>query len=86
METLERVRRGLEGGMLSISIDPSKVHAGARLREDLGLDSLEEVAMELWIEEEYGIAVPNGASDDWLLVSDVVSFIEKAVSEQGCSA
>lgn len=82
MSTFDRLKNGLESDMLAIIVDPTNITETARLREDLGLDSLDEVSIELWIEEEYGIEVPDGASDDWLLVSDIVQFIDRATAHR----
>lgn len=80
MNTFERLKRGFTDGIPGVDVDATQVTEDAQLRADLNFDSLDEVALELWIETEFGLEVPSGASDDWRLVSDVVAFIDRLVA------
>ncbi len=80
MTTFERLKRGFTDGIPGVDVDAAQVTEDARLRADLNFDSLDEVALELWIETEFAVEVPSGASDGWLLVSDVVALIDRLVA------
>lgn len=80
MSTFERLKSGLID-YLGADIDASKVTPDAHLRSDLGLDSLDEACVEMVIEEEFQIDVPDGASDDWHTVADVIAFIDSITTD-----
>lgn len=78
MSTLERLKAGLINHPgIDTDVDRSKITPSASLREDLGFDSLDEVAIELMIEEEFRIHVEVGASDNWRTIADVIAFVER---------
>lgn len=79
MSTFERLKSGL-ADYFCADVDASKITAHAHLRTDLGLDSLDEVCVEMVIEGEFQIEVPNGASDSWNTIADVIAFIEGAAA------
>ena len=56
-------------------VDPSKVTAESRFKEDLGLDSLDGVEIVMAIEEEFGIQIPDSEADNILSVPDAVKYI-----------
>ncbi|GLR55161.1 phosphopantetheine-binding protein [Shinella yambaruensis] len=81
-DVFDRLKSGI-ADYPGIDIDMSKVTRAAHLRDDLGFDSLDEVALELLVEEEFGIFVPVGSSDEWRTISNVVAFVEDAIGSKG---
>lgn len=79
MSTFDRLLAGLDSP--GIDVDLTKVTPEASLRQDLGFDSLDEVCLELMIEEEFHVEVPDGASTTWNTIADVVAFIDAATSD-----
>lgn len=59
-----------------LDIDGEKVTMDARLKEDLGADSLDAVDLIMRIEEEYGIAIDDDAVHKFNTVADVVAYVE----------
>jgi len=51
--------------------------SGDRLREDLGMDSLDEVELILSLEEGFGIEIPDEDAARYRTVQDIVDYIEK---------
>mmetsp|Transcript_4032 Transcript_4032/g.6838 ORF Transcript_4032/g.6838 Transcript_4032/m.6838 type:complete len:137 (+) Transcript_4032:48-458(+) len=56
-------------------VDPSKVSAAARFKEDLDLDSLDAVEIALQLEEEFSIQIPDSEADNILSIPDAVKYI-----------
>ena len=51
-------------------------------RDDLGLDSLDEVELLLDFERVFEIAIPKEAAEKLRTVGDVITLIESAVGEK----
>ena len=51
--------------------------SGDRLREDVGMDSLDEVELILSLEEGFGIEIPDEDAARYRTVQDIVDYIEK---------
>lgn len=45
------------------------------LREDLGLDSLDEVEIVMALEDEFGLVIEDDAAEKWRSTADVVAAI-----------
>jgi acyl carrier protein len=60
-------------------LDSSAVLPGARLREDLGLDSLNVVELELALEESFGLGDTHLNGNDWVSVVDVTDVVAALV-------
>lgn len=56
---------------------PGEVVSTARLREDLGADSLDVVELTVAFEEEFGIEIPDDAAARVATVGDIEDFIER---------
>jgi acyl carrier protein len=79
MSNLERIQKIIVDHFgLSVSI----VTEQALLRNDLMLDSLDDVELELALQDEFLIGVETGSSDDWLTVGDIVAFVNRAVADR----
>ena len=59
-----------------LDLDPSEITMDSTLLEDLGADSIELVDLVMSVEEEYGIEVPDDATEGIRTVGDAVRFIE----------
>lgn len=62
-----------------LDLEESEITMDSTLLEDLGADSIELVDLVMSIEDEYGIEVPDDATDDIRTVGDAVRFIENLV-------
>ena len=56
--------------------DASLITMEARIKEDLGADSLDVLQLLMEIEEEYDITVPDEKLADFQTVGDVVAFLQ----------
>ena len=75
METMyERVQAILAK---QLRVDPARVVPEARIKKDLGADSLDILQLLMRIEDKYGITIPDEALATFETVSDVVTYLEK---------
>jgi acyl carrier protein len=56
--------------------DKSKVVPSASFINDLGADSLDIVELVMELEKEYGMVIPDDATEKMLTVGDAIKFIE----------
>lgn len=61
-----------------MDMDVADVNPQSRLVEDLGIDSLDAVALVLSAEEEFGIDVDEAALEHFATVKDIAAYIAKA--------
>jgi acyl carrier protein len=59
-----------------LGVDPSKVNAEARFREDLEADSLDLVELIMKIEEEFGGDISDEEAQKITTVGEVVTYID----------
>ncbi|KAF7307001.1 Acyl carrier protein [Mycena indigotica] len=57
-------------------VDPSKLTATASFTNDLGLDSLDVVEVQMAIEEEFSIEIPDAEADEIHTVSQAIDYIK----------
>ena len=62
-------------------IDETKIVPGARLTEDLEIDSLTKVELALAMEDSFGCYLPDEELQTIVTVSDAVSLIESKLKE-----
>jgi acyl carrier protein len=62
-----------------LEIDPSQVHEGSRLREDLGMDSLGSLELLSSISEELGIHLDIDDAMDIVTFQDACAFVERSM-------
>ena len=75
METMfERVRAILAR---QLRVDPERIVPEARIKKDLGADSLDILQLLMRIEDNYGITIPDEALATFETVGDVVAYLEK---------
>lgn len=60
----------------------SQVVAGARLREDLDLDSLDAADMLVAIEKKFGIRLDDEVARQFRTVGDIHEYVRKLVTEK----
>ncbi len=61
------------------NVDEEEVKPEARLREDLGIDSIYAVELTLQLEEIYGVVIAYEEIEHLKTVSDLVNLVEKKV-------
>ncbi len=61
------------------NVDEEEVKPEARLREDLGIDSIYAVELTLQLEEIYGVVIEYEEIEHLLTVDDLVKLVEKKV-------
>ncbi len=59
-----------------VNVDLDEVTADTKLREDLGIDSLDMASIACEVEEEFEVEIPDDAVYNVITVGDVISFIE----------
>ena len=60
-----------------LRVDPGRVVPEARIKKDLGADSVDILQLMIRIEDRYGIAVPDEEAAAFETVADVVAYLEK---------
>ncbi len=73
MNTFEKVQKLIAQ---QFNIDPSQVTMETDLVKDLGVDSLDIAELIMTLEEEYGLTVPDEMANDFLVVGNIVKFID----------
>ena len=61
-----------------LGVDAEKVVDNADFIDDLGADSLDRVELVMAFEEEFGVEIPDDATESIVTVGDAVKFIDKA--------
>ena len=62
-----------------LDIDPESITLETNLQKDLEADSLDAVEIVMAIEEEFSIETPEDSMDEFLVVSNIVRFIEESL-------
>ncbi len=73
MNTFEKVQKLIAQ---QFNIEPSQVTMETDLVKDLGVDSLDIAELIMTLEEEYGLTVPDEMANDFLVVGNIVKFID----------
>lgn len=79
MTTRERMEKVMTD-VFSGDIDASSVSDSARLKEDLGMNSVAMLYMALGLESEFGIKFVNTDFAGLITVADVIACIESKLS------
>jgi len=61
------------------NVDEEEVKPEAKLRDDLGIDSIYAVELTLQLEEIYGVVIEYEEIEHLLTVDDLVKLVEKKV-------
>ncbi len=59
----------------TLGCDEEAVVLTADIKEDLGADSLDAVELNMALEEEFGISIPDEALVNFVTVQDIVDYI-----------
>ncbi len=62
-----------------LNCDEAKVTMDAKLKDDLGADSIDAVQIVMEIEDEFKITVDDSQAESMTTVGDVVKYIENNV-------
>lgn len=62
----------------NLGVEPKAVTPEAALLDDLGADSLDIIELVLYVEEEFGVEIPDEVSDGILTVKDLIEAVEAA--------
>ena len=73
MELFEQVKEVIVD---TLNCTPEEVTPEARLAEDLGADSLDAVELNMALEDETGLAIPDGEMEKMKTVKDIVDYLE----------
>ena len=73
MDVFETVRKAIVD---ELSIDPNKVTLEAKLKDDLGADSIDAVQIIMDLEDAFGIEIDEDNAGAMETVGDVVKYIE----------
>lgn len=63
-----------------LEIDETKISEDARLKEDLGIDSLEIVDVVVFVDETFGFRMKPADFKDLVTVAQFCQFIEEQVA------
>ncbi len=66
-----------------LAVAPSQVAAEARLKEDLGADSLHKVEIAMNLEEEFELSIPDMDWDAVSTVDDIYDAVAKLLDQMG---
>jgi len=81
--TIEWIRDHVVATLSTIlRVEVSCIYPEARLREELGADSLDLVEMVIALEDELGIRISDGEARYIATVADVIIFIDKKLQEK----
>jgi len=64
----------------ALKLDVSKIMLEANLKDDLGIDSLDAVELIIELEEQFDIEISDDEATKFVVVSDIVNFLESKVS------
>ncbi len=62
-----------------LDIDPQTITPDTDVQKDLEADSLDAVEIIVAIEDEFGIDTPEDSMEEFLVVRNIVQFIEEAL-------
>jgi acyl carrier protein len=80
----DHIREKIREIVASVTVSElDEVSAGARLKEDLGVDSLLSIELMLLINEEFGIEIPDKEFAKVLTVDEAVPVVQSYCSSSG---
>ena len=60
-----------------LKVSPDKMTLEAKIKDDLGADSLDILQLLMTMEEDYGIVIPDEELGTFSTVGDIVNFLDK---------
>lgn len=80
--TADQIRTRIKELVASLTErEPDEVLDTARLKEDLGVDSLLAIELMLVIDKKFGIDIPEEEFDQLLTVDDAVPVVQRHLAE-----
>lgn len=79
-ERKDEILEGIRSHLAERGIDVAGVKPGARIAEDLDLDSLDTVELTLGLEQRFGVEIPDEEAEGLVTVDDVISLIENKLA------
>ncbi len=70
----ERVKEIIVG---TVACDEAVVTMEARIKEDIGLDSLDAMELSMELEEAFGLTIEEEALSKFVTVEDIVTYIDR---------
>ena len=64
-----------------LRVAPERITLDAKIKKDLGADSIDILQLLMRIEDQYGIVIPDQALATFDTVGDVVSYLEAREKE-----
>ncbi|MDP9071722.1 MAG: phosphopantetheine-binding protein [Actinomycetota bacterium] len=68
-----------------LEVDPARLLTGARLGEDLCLDSLAAIELTMVIEDEFDVALPDEETSGLRTFGDLVALVSGRVTQRAAS-
>lgn len=65
------------------SLDPATVTPGSRMKDELGIDSLDGMSIIFDLENAFGIEIPEDAAQRAVTVGELIDGIRQLVAEKG---
>jgi acyl carrier protein len=78
-EVLELIRAHLAA---ELEVEPSRINADTRFKEDLNADSLHLVELVVELEDQYGIRIPDEEAAKILTVGQAADFVAARTPER----
>lgn len=60
-----------------LKVAPERITLEAKIKDDLGADSLDILQLLMTMEEDYGIVIPDEELGTFETVGDIVNFLDK---------
>jgi len=77
MDTFETVKTAIKK---QLNVREDMIVPKAKFVEDLGADSLDIVALIMYVEERFGVEIPEEEMEGIVRVADLVNYLEKRFS------
>lgn len=71
MNDLERLKEMLIG----LGVDKKEIKNESSFVGDLGIDDLKKLELVMAIEDEFGMEIPDDASENFTTVQDVINYV-----------
>jgi acyl carrier protein len=71
MNDLERLKEIV----MSFRVDDEEIKNESSFVGDLGFDDLKQIELVMAIEEEFGMEIPEAASENFTTVQDVINYL-----------
>ncbi len=66
-----------------LGVDPEEIVLEAKIQDDLGADSLDQVEVVMALEEKFNIQIPDEDAEGIETIQEVVDYISKKIGAGG---